>query len=341
MNIIEKLSEYKTLSIIGMDKNVGKTTTLNYIIDKSKGVKTLGLTSIGRDGEDEDIVTSTHKPRIYIYCGTIVATAKSYLFESDFTFEILETTGINTPVGEIIIVRAISDGYVQLAGPSINSQLELICSKLNSYGAELAIIDGALSRRSLASPKVTQSTILCTGASLNRSMESVVKETVNTLELLSVECEKDDKIKAIARECFEKSSVSLINENLEISKLETLTALDSSREILKSIKDDTKYIVFKGVVDNKFLEDFLKNCDNLKEISIVVQDGTKLFLKDETYLKARKKGLRIVAIDKINIIFVTVNPISPFGYQFDKEKFVSKISNKTKLTVLNVLGGEC
>ncbi len=338
-NIIEILSQFKTLSIIGMSKNVGKTTTLNYIIDKSKGVNTLGLTSIGRDGEEEDVVTFTHKPKIYIYKGTLVATAKKYLFESDFTFEILETTGINTPVGEIIIVRAVSDGYVHLAGPSINSQLEYVCSRLLHWGVDLAIIDGALSRKSFAAPKITESTILCTGASLNRSMEVVVNETTNNLELLSIECEKDSKIVEIAKGCFYNNSISIINKDLEVKGLNTLTALDSSQEILENVKENTKYIVFKGVVDSKFVESFMKNCDNFRDIKIIVQDGTKLFLTEETFEKAKKLGLEILAIDKINIILVTINPVSPYGYEFNKGKFLAELRKRTNFPVEDVLGG--
>ncbi len=335
-SFVNSLLKFKTLSIIGMEKNVGKTTTLNYIIDESKGVTTLGLTSIGRDGEDEDIVTHTHKPRIYIYNGTLIATAKSYLLDSDFTFEVLETTGINTPVGEIIIVRAISDGYVHLAGPSINSQLEYMCSRLLHFGADLAIIDGALSRKSFASPKITEATVLCTGASLNRSMDVVVRETTKTIELLSLPCEKDEKVLSIARDCFEKSSVSIINSDFRVKHLETLTALDSSRDILDNITEDTRYIVFKGVLDTKFVENLLKNCEYYKDIKIIVQDGTKIFIDNDTYQKAKKKGLEILAVDKINIVLVTTNPVSPFGYVFDKDKFLNAIKSNTELPVKNV-----
>lgn len=338
--IIDKISKYKTLSIIGMEKNVGKTTTLNYLIDKSKGVKTLGLTSIGRDGEDEDVVTHTHKPRIYIYSGTLVATAKNYLLDSDFTFEILETTGINTPVGEIVIVRAVSDGYVHLAGPSINAQLEYINKRLLYYGAEIAIVDGALSRKSLASPKVTEATILCTGASVDRNMNNVVNETINIINLLSLDCveesTKDEEALNVFKQCKD-SSVYLINDCLQVDSLNTLTALDSAREIIDNIKDDTRYILFRGVVDSKFIESFLKNCVNSKDIKIIVQDGTKLFLDNDTYLKAKKKGLSILAMDKINIILVTVNPTSPFGYEFDKNIFIEEMRKNTTFDIKNVL----
>ena len=52
-NIINDIAKYKSISIIGNYKNVGKTTTLNYIIDGARDNIVLGLTSIGVDGEEE------------------------------------------------------------------------------------------------------------------------------------------------------------------------------------------------------------------------------------------------------------------------------------------------
>ena len=45
-------NKYSSISVIGLAKNTGKTTTLNYIIDEAKkntGLK-LGITSTGWDG---------------------------------------------------------------------------------------------------------------------------------------------------------------------------------------------------------------------------------------------------------------------------------------------------
>lgn len=43
MDILKTLKNYKSISIIGNYKNVGKTTTLNYILNETKGKITLGL----------------------------------------------------------------------------------------------------------------------------------------------------------------------------------------------------------------------------------------------------------------------------------------------------------
>ena len=54
------LTGAKTMSIVGMCKNAGKTTVLNEIIrELSAAGCVMGLTSIGRDGESKDLVTGT------------------------------------------------------------------------------------------------------------------------------------------------------------------------------------------------------------------------------------------------------------------------------------------
>ena len=64
----------------------------------------------------------------------------------DVTTEILATTGIPTPLGEVVILRARSAGNVQLAGPSITSQLREVSRMFFELGADKSIIDGALGR---------------------------------------------------------------------------------------------------------------------------------------------------------------------------------------------------
>ena len=76
----ELIRPYRSISIIGMCKNAGKTTVLNQIIKEVKGSgRILALTSIGRDGEDKDLVTGTKKPGIHVEEGTLVATASDLI----------------------------------------------------------------------------------------------------------------------------------------------------------------------------------------------------------------------------------------------------------------------
>ena len=110
--LVQQIQQVKSMSIVGMCKNAGKTTMLNWLLAHTGRRQVLGLTSIGRDGESTDVVTGTEKPSIFVPAGTLIATAKDMLRLGDVTQEILVTTGIPTPLGEVIIMRARSDGYV-------------------------------------------------------------------------------------------------------------------------------------------------------------------------------------------------------------------------------------
>jgi len=183
--MIDLLAPYKSISIIGMDKNVGKTTLLNYLIKEfsTNGIS-LALTSIGRDGEDIDVVTNTPKPRIYVPKNTIIATAEGLLPQCDITLEIKSITPYPTPLGRIVIIRALSAGYVQLAGPSIVSQMAELVQ--NFGDADKIIVDGAISRKTFADPTITQSAVLCTGASLASNMNVVIAQTRHAVDILTL-----------------------------------------------------------------------------------------------------------------------------------------------------------
>jgi len=186
--LIRKIMEScKTVSIVGMAKNVGKTVTLNEMIDQAREINvSLGITSIGRDGESRDLVTDTEKPRIFIYAGTIIATAEKLLNRSDLKYEVLEVLDQNTILGKIVLIRAVRDGFVDVSGPFTNSGIKNACEKMLKWGANLVIVDGALDRKTSASPAITDGTILSTGAALSRDLNKVIKDTSFKMRILAL-----------------------------------------------------------------------------------------------------------------------------------------------------------
>jgi hypothetical protein len=337
MDILEKILKYKSLSIIGNYKNVGKTTTLNYIIKQiSKYNITLGLTSIGVDGESQDIVTKTKKPRIYVNRGSIIATAKSCVLNSDITKEILEVTNINTPLGFVIIFRALSDGYVELAGPSINNQIKYICERLKLYGANLSIVDGALSRKTLGSPSITDATIFCSGAILNRDIKKAVEQIAYEANVLNTDNICDDEFFKIYDD-IKENKVSIVNRDYTQKSLNISTTLNAHKEVYDAIDDDTKYVVINGTITNSFIDNLIKSGYKYKNITILISDSTKIFLDKENYDKFIKLKGCIKVINKVNLIGISINPTSINGYSFNEEDFIENIQSKTNLKVFNVM----
>ncbi|MEG1257296.1 hypothetical protein [Clostridium sp.] len=338
--ILKLLKPYNSVSIIGMNKNVGKTTTLNHILEEARGNMSLGLTSIGRDGEELDRVTSTEKPKIYIEKGTSIATAKQCLLNSDFTREIIKTTGINTPMGEIVICRALSDGYVDLGGPSVNSYMTNIKDQLLSLNCDLVIIDGALSRKTFASPAITEATVLSTGAALSRSMKTVINETKHTMDLLSLPHEQDRSILNVATNILTEGIVGVIYKDKTYKILEVLTALEASKEIVEALNDEVTHVVIKGAVSDKLIKGIMTSTTLYKNITLLVEDGTKLFINSDSLYRFHKQGGNIKAISKITVVCITANPKAPYGYEFPKKEFLQGLREVVNIPVFDVIGGE-
>jgi hypothetical protein len=333
---LKKFDTSKIISIIGLAKNVSKTTTLNYIIRNIGDHIVLGLTSIGRDGEQYDVITELPKPKIFIKKETYVATAKQCFENSIIRFELIKETGLNTPLGEIMILKAQSEGYIELAGPSINSQLSKICSDLKSFGCDLILVDGAFDRRSYATPLISDATILSTGASVSKSMKEVIDLTTHTLKILGLEQEKNEEVINLSKEIIKNSKVGIITKILSFKILNIATALGSAQEIIENIDIDSKYVVINGAITDKLLEDLMRNTQKYKGITFIVEDGTKLFVSENIVKKFQKKGGILRVLNPIKIIAVTVNPTSPYGYKFDKDKFLRSLTEELKIPVYNL-----
>ena len=133
MYLLENLAQkYKRISIVGMAKNAGKTTALNYLLEEAidEGLR-LGVTSTGRDGEGTDVVTGTDKPRVFLDTDTIVSVPTQLYELADAGLEILKMTEYGSSLGQIMLCRVVSSGYVQVAGPVINAQHVKMCEAVS------------------------------------------------------------------------------------------------------------------------------------------------------------------------------------------------------------------
>lgn len=184
----------KTVAIIGFSKNAGKTTTLNYLLNISNfQYRRIGLTSIGRDGEEYDVSSGFAKPNIFVKRGTIFATTSELLSSCDVTKKILASTNYSTPMGDVYIVECMSDGNVQIAGPSMVSQMAELKKLFFQIGVDCLFIDGAASRKSLGNGTLADGVIFCVSANSGSDLDKVVEEMVFTAECFSLPTAKEDK----------------------------------------------------------------------------------------------------------------------------------------------------
>lgn len=336
-SLLSLVDSYNSIGIMGMCKNAGKTEVLNHIINGyAKADSVLGLTSIGRDGEELDIVTSTKKPEIFVMENTLVATTRSSLALCDFTKEILSTTGINTPMGEVIIVKALSAGYVDLSGPSIVQELLKVKEQLFSFGASKIIIDGALSRKSLCSPRVIDGCILATGAALSRSMPRVISDTLHTVRLFSLRSIEDKKIIQIAEENRENNVVVIIQKDYSTKVLTVISSLHCSKEVTEALTEQSSYLLINGAVTDRLLDSLLSLRKLIKDLTLIVKDSTRLLISEEALSKFLGFGASIRVLKESKLLALTINPTSPEGYDFNPQEFKEALQEKVDIPVINV-----
>lgn len=326
MGLLYDLStKYKTLSIVGMAKNAGKTTALNFLIEEAddEGIR-LGITSTGRDGETTDLVTGTDKPRVYLYEDTIVSVPTQLYDLAEAGLEIVKKSDYRTSIGELLLCRVADSGYVQIAGPVATAHTKKMCAEMFDMGCEIILIDGAIDRKSIASPETSDAIILSTGAVLSRSLKKVVEDTSHIIALYSLPELEECVARNLITEHMADEKIMLVKKD-KIESLDLITGLGNSRFIDDAIDDDTEFVYIPGAFTNSVIADI--NPKKLKQVRFVLKDPTKIFIDAMTWGQLHKKGFRVNVMKNIKVAAVTVNPVAPSGYSFDHEVLRDAMQN--------------
>lgn len=318
------------VTVIGLCKNAGKTTVMRRLMEELED-ECLGLTSVGRDGEATDLVTGTEKPDLYIKKGDLFATGRGMMRLCDGTLEVAALTGVMTPVGEVVIFRALSDGYVQLAGPSAAGQLPPLCEQFAALGADRVIIDGAAGRKSLAGTGAEGTALLCTGASLDRDMGQVVAETAHICRLFAARRPEEAELRAALDACRERFALFRPDgEPLELPVDE-----GGSPRWGKLPRERCVLWVGGGVTD-PLLKTLARRGAPL---TLAAADATHVLAGRAAMELFLRVGSRLVVRRELTIAAVGANPWSAYGWHFDPGRFSEELRRVIDLPVVNVKEG--
>ncbi len=329
---IDDILRYDSLSIVGLEKNTGKTECLKYVLDRLPvQSKRIAVTSIGIDGETIDQVTRTQKPEIVLREGMYFGTSEMHYRQRRLVSELIDVSDENTSLGRVVTARALTGGKILLSGPSSASSLKRWMDEMHRSGIELVVIDGALSRMSSASPAVSQSMILATGAAYSANMNTLVSKTAHVVELVNLDLTSDENIKKLMP--LEKG-VWFIDKQGRLKGLDAVTSL--SRDIHFEGMEDCETLYVAGALVDGFLEKVRKN-KSLKQAELVVRDFTKVFVTPQQFRLFLKGGGRLHVLQRSKLLAVTVNPTSPSGYVLDSDTLCGRLSEAIGLPVYDLL----
>ena len=310
MPFVGEILKHRSVSIVGLAKNAGKTECLNYIIKRLPlDYFTVAVTSIGIDGETTDQVTGTAKPEITVREGMFFATSEKHFRQKRPLSELYDVGDEDTALGRVVTAKALQEGKVLLSGPSGAEALKRWMRSLKDFGIDLVLVDGALSRLSTASPAVSEAMVLSTGAAVSANIRDLVSKTAFVVELIRLPLYTGP------------------DPELRVSSFSSLDAA--------ALKGN-RAIEVEGALTDRLLQ-LVKNGLGEGEIDLVVGDFTKVFCSQELYRAFIRRGGRISVRMKSQLLAVCVNPVAPNGIVLDSDILCRELSQKIGLPVYDIV----
>ena len=310
MPFVGEILRHRSVSIVGLSKNAGKTECLNYVIKRLPldyfGV---AVTSIGIDGETTDQVTGTAKPEITVREGMFFATSEKHFRQKRPLSELYAVSEEDTALGRVVTAKALQEGKVLLSGPSSATSLKRWMHSLDGFGIDLILIDGALSRLSTASPAVSEAMVLSTGAAYSANIRELVNKTAFVVELIGLPLYVGPE------------------PQLRVSSFSTLDA-----EVLK----DHPVVEVEGALTDRLVT-AAKNALAGGELELVVGDFTRIFCSQDLYRAFLRRGGRISVRMKSTLLAVCVNPVAPNGIVLDSDTLCRELSARIGLPVYDIV----
>lgn len=332
MSLLSQISQLRSLSIIGMAKNTGKTVNLNYILEQLRTTdKVVAVTTIGLDGEKTDQVTLTEKPEITLAPGTYFVTSEYHYRQRQLLSEICDVSGEMTSLGRLVTARVLQEGKVILSGPSSTPRVRELIDRLSQHGVDLTIVDGALSRKSHASPAVTDGLILNTGAAIAADFNSIVTKTKFVYQLTQLPeyvCENSEELFS-----YDSGIYALEGDSVFRLPIASPLLFTKCKEQLFS-HGNTLYV--SGIVTDNML-DYLRMQPNVKDVVLVVKDFTKVFVTPYVMQGYLQKGGRLMVLKRPNLLALCVNPTSPTGFRVDSIQLQEALRSFAQVPVYDVM----
>ncbi len=330
MPFINDILQHKSLSIVGLDKNTGKTVCLNYILHRINQMNIhAGVTSIGVDGEQTDSVFATAKPEITLYEGTHFITSEQHYLKRQLVSVLERVDSRRTALGPLVTAKVLVRGKVLLSGAATTGVLRSQIEQLDSMGVRITIVDGALSRLSLASPTVTDAMILATGAAVSASINTLVARTrfvYNLINLEEVDVSLRQRLNSI------ESGIWAVGDDGTLYDLGIASAFMISASDQRLVEHG-KCLFAAGAVSDRLLKALAAKGSG---ITLIARDFTKLFVTPEVYTDFTHRGNRLLVLQRSRLLAITLNPTSPQGFVMDSARTCDALSEALQTPVYDV-----
>ncbi len=307
-------SSSRSLAVVGLVKNAGKTTAVNALLANCP--QRFGLTSLGLDGEHTDHLTGLVKPSISPPAGTLVATTQGSLIRSRYRMDVLEELPFQTPLGRVVIGQAAGEGAIEVSGPTTLAELRLTVDRLLALGAGQVLIDGAINRIGSASPRVSDGVIVATGGMVGDTLDDVLETTVGALDLLTLP-EVDPRTRKLVERHSSAARAVAFTADGAAHPLELSTVVGEGVAVARVVERlAATTLLVDGALTRDFVDDLVRVLPPRMELTVVVRDATVLVLPPAMVRRCLRRGVHIETLTPLQVLALTVNPFRvPHPYQ--------------------------
>ena len=312
-----------SVSLIGLAKNVGKTTTTNHLLETLLTANLyraheLSLTSLGLDGEAVDTLTGLPKPRYMPQPGLVIATAAELLRQAEnegTQAEYLLQLPGRTALGPVVLARILQPGRVAIAGPTMLRDLRYALDKMQEFGSRLGIVDGAINRLGAASPGVTDACIVCTGASVAGTPELVARRTADILRRLTTP--KTQWVDAYKNYASQARLLMFPTHDGHGTTFHTGSAEpmpEAAWIVAQMAMNENAAYFLNGALTEELARALLARLSPRSahaQGELIVGDATKIFCRSIVLERLAERGLAVHVAHSINILALTLNPFTP------------------------------
>ncbi|HYW29130.1 MAG TPA: hypothetical protein VE824_04920 [Gaiellales bacterium] len=271
------LAPHRTVAVVGLAKNAGKTTVINHLLERIDGP--VGLVSLGLDGEARDQLTGLPKPSVRPRAGTLVASAAGLVDERTVRMRL----GFRTAVGEVVVTEPPPGEPVVVSGPARLDELDRTVEALFHEGARRVVLEGALGRLGPAAPGRAEAVVLAAGVSLANGRDDAALRLRLAVDALALPVTP------------------------EPAAITVRHAAGYEPETAAAIADAGSAEV-QGAVTGPLLERLMR--DGAKAL-IVAPDATHVLARPQQLARARRAGVEVAVRQPLAIAAVTSNPFHP------------------------------
>jgi hypothetical protein len=170
--------------------------------------------------------------------------------------------------------------------------------------------------------------VLSVSAALSNNMDKVIRETKFIVDLMSLKSIADEGLLDFIKSTHDKSPYHMIIGHDIIN--------NTFDKHYNENKHDNVYFIFSGAVVDSDLSKIIRDYKKAKKI-VIVDNPTSLFISERQLYRLLSQDGSIYVKTSINIVAVTINPMTPYDRWFDEDVFKEKMQKSLRLPVFNVL----